>query len=127
MSWRRTGAYSARAYWAPTAASSPTSCLQQSPHCSRRLNPPKKPPAIKHYCSLMSPPPAHSSSVGVYLSTTDTTTVRRRAPGPVGRLATSPMPSLSKLFAGRARVADLTTGPVLELRTEAVLSSAAPS
>src|SRR4051794_13430098 len=40
--------------------------------------------------------------------------------------ATSPMPSLSKPFAGRKRVADLTAGSVFELRTEAVLSSAAP-
>jgi ParB family transcriptional regulator, chromosome partitioning protein len=36
------------------------------------------------------------------------------------------MPSLSKPFAGRGRVADLTAGSVFELRTEAVLSSAAP-
>jgi ParB family chromosome partitioning protein len=35
------------------------------------------------------------------------------------------MPSLSKPFAGRGRVADLTAGSVFELRTEAVLSSAA--
>jgi hypothetical protein len=38
----------------------------------------------------------------------------------------SPMPSLSKPFAGRGRFADLTAGSVFELRTEAVLSSAAP-
>lgn len=57
---------------------------------------------------------------------TDTTTVLPLSTWSSSSLATSPMPSQSKPFAGRRRVADLTAGSVFELRTEAVLRSAAP-